>query len=159
MKRIMIFLLFILVSCIAINCQQPDLAIEEEKIKEAIVKETDAFISMNFEKWATTWIQEPYSQVLGISKNDFTEYNSWNAIADSMSAFMEGKKPWEANIYRTNFIIRNYGNGAYVTYDQYWNTDPNTNPDAVPTKQTRILEKVDGVWKIVLMQHVSRSWN
>lgn len=157
MRFIQFCLIFLFTLLIFNNCQKPDPAVEEQKIKEAVEKETQAFLDNNFTAWTSTYVHAPYSQILGVDKNSLTEIIGWQAMHDSIRKYIKGDpKPSDTKIIRKNFIIRNYGTGAWVTYDQWWGIDPDQNPDFRPAKQLRVLEKVDGEWKVIFMGHISR---
>lgn len=157
MRSVSIGFLFLCAFFLWLNCQQPDPALEEQKIKKAIEKETQAFLDNDFKAWCSSYVQAPYAQLLGVDQNSVTELVGWQAMETALGQAIKGEpKPSDTKITRKNFIIRNYGTGAWVTYDQWWGVDPEKNPDYKPTKQLRILEKVGGEWKLIFMGHIGR---
>ncbi|MEO1588080.1 MAG: hypothetical protein AAFS00_12385, partial [Bacteroidota bacterium] len=58
---------------------------------------------------------------------------------------IDNSEPLTNLVYRDNFTYRYYGEGAYVTFDQYLGDKALVQP----SKEVRVLEKVNGEWKII----------
>jgi len=151
--------LFILVLFIA-SCQENprteevviDIAKEEQAIKEVIVAESRGFWEKDYQAWADQWHHEDYVRVLGWWEGvGVYVREGWEVIGGGMKALMErNPEPNEQNEVNKNYNIRISETMAWVTFDQY-GTDTGEAAMDMPGKapNTRILEKVDGEWKIV----------
>ncbi len=155
--KIKVFMLTLLVTA----CQETstvdqdettDIAKEEEAIKAVIVAESRAFWQKDYEAWADQWHHEDYIRILGWWEGGGVYVREgWEIIGGGMKALMErNPEPNEQNEVNKNYNIRISKSMAWVTFDQY-GTDTGEAAMDMPGKapNTRILEKVDGQWKIV----------
>ena len=123
--------------------------LEEEKtaILATINSETVAAFSRDYEGWQNNWIQEPFvtKTYMQFPDSSITETLGWKEISGFVKGYFEAHpepdplpKPIE------DIEVRVYGTGAWVTYEQV---------DSVRglKRETRLMEKVDGLWKIAGM--------
>jgi hypothetical protein len=120
---------------------------EEEAIKRVLLAETDFFFARNYEGWASTFVQEPGAiQIWNNGDGSYTHSVGWETISKNVKAFMESHpEPNATPLWRENFVFRHYGDAAFVTFDKYMGD----RATAKPIKEVRVVEKVDGEWKIV----------
>lgn len=145
-----ILLLFLLTSIL--GCQistEQTLSFEEEK--EAILKtindETKAAFSRDYEAWKSKWIHESSltKTYIDFSDSTFTETLGWKEIDDFVRTYIEEHpEPDPLPTLVNDISVRLYGSGAWVSFEQN---------DAVRglKRETRLMEKVDGQWKIAGM--------
>ncbi len=129
-----------------------DFAKEEAAIKEVIASESRAFWEKNYEAWADCWLPADYVRVIGWwEKGGVTVYEGWERISGEMSALMDKyPEPNPQNEINENFNVRISNTMAWVTFDQIGSDtgeDAMDMPGKVPN--TRVLEKVNGKWKLV----------
>lgn len=169
-------LLILVGSCMAFNsCKQApsnedqltevkvefDASKEKQAIKKVIEQETKCFFERNYECWKEQWIHEDYAlQIWNNSDGTFSAGVGWDKINEQGKEYtthtLDGqKKITHPQVKRDNIIFKFYGNNvAYLIWKQY-NSDEKKAYYLV-SQETRLMEKVDGKWKIV---HVSAFWD
>ena len=125
---------------------------EEEAIKAVIIAESRAFWSKDYNAWADTWAHEDFVRVMGWWKDGgVTVHEGWDEVSAPIKAMIEKyPEPNEQKEVNRNYNIRISKDMAWVTFDQF-GTDTGEKAFDMPGKapNTRILEKIDGRWKIV----------
>lgn len=132
-------------------------AIDFEKEKEAIMAvidgESAAFWNKDFDKFATYWAHGPHIRTMGWWKDGgVTVVEGWEERAKRTKEHMEQSpepNPTATNVRRENLNIRIFKDVAWLTFDQY-GADTGDSLMDMPglSRETRILEKEDGQWKI-----------
>lgn len=129
----------------------------EEDIKKFIVDETGYWIDGNFEKWAEGFVHEPYllwSVTNGGEPGDVLTMRGWESLKTFMGNWFKNynasfaKKMKQSEVTRDNWQIQIRGNVAYVSYNQH-----SVNADTkqiLDSTETRVLEKINGAWKIAM---------
>lgn len=155
--------LFIPTLCVflVVSCQQAtppvedsiDYAEEEKAIMEVIDGESAAFWNKNFDDYASYWVQEPYIRTLGWwQAGGVTVVSGWEERAKRTKAHMEASPAPNAtanSVVRKNINLRIYKDVAWMTFDQYGEDTGDTLMDMPGlSRETRILEKQNGTWKI-----------
>lgn len=145
-----ILLLFLLASIF--GCQistEQTLSFEKEKaaILKTINDETKAAFNRDYEAWKSKWIHESSltKTYIDFSDSTFTETLGWNEIDDFVRTYIEEHpEPDPLPTLVDDISVRLYGSGAWVSFEQN---------DAVRglKRETRLMEKVDGEWKIAGM--------
>ena len=130
-----------------------DYASEQEAIFAVIDGESKAFWDKDYEAWASHWIHEPYIRTMGWwPDGGVTVVAGWDSRAERMKRNFEASpepNPTANAFRRENVNIRIFRDVAWLTYDQY-GLDTGDSLMDMPglSRETRILEKVDGEWKI-----------
>jgi ketosteroid isomerase-like protein len=139
------------------NVVQPAVNPDEEDIKKFIVDETSYWIDGNFDKWAEGFVHEPYllwSVTNGGEPGDVLTMRGWEALKTFMGNWFKNyngdfaKKMKQSAITRDNWQIQIRGNVAYASYNQH-----SVNADTkqvLDSTETRVLEKINGAWKIAM---------
>ena len=65
--------------------------------------------------------------------------------------------PLTDEIIRKNYSYRIYENCAWVAYEEYFKSEMDENPDLLPSRQFRMLEKSDDGWKIAFLCEIDRN--
>ena len=128
----------------------PDPAAERAAILRTLNAETAAAFSRDYDAWASHWVQEDYVQkaYLDLADDTAAETVGWDAVSGFVKDyFREHPEPDPLPEPLTEADIRLYGDGAHVTYRQF-------DPARGPKKESRLLERVDGAWRIAGMQTV-----
>ncbi len=128
--------------------QKIDVKQEKEAILETLNNETKAAFRRDYEAWKEKWVHDPNitKTYIDFPENTFSESVGWNEISQFVKTFIEEHpepEPLPKLLDKIN--VRLYGNGAWVTYIQQ---------DSLRgrKRETRLMEKVNGEWKIAGMQ-------
>jgi predicted ester cyclase len=131
---------------------------EEEDIKAVIINETEMFLDQKKDAWAENFIHEPHltwSVTNGGEPGDVLTMRGWDALntymnvwfGNDMSAMVKEWRKAKTTHDKWNIQIRS--NVAYVSYNQHMdNAEKQTKMDST---ETRVLEKINGKWKIVML--------
>lgn len=144
------------------NCTQKqtttsavDFEKEKAAIRAVIVKETESYYKQDFEAWKSTYLQSP----------DFRKVGYWEGYPEKVitnigfeSLAVEKKKQFDANETlwqgsteeRTNEHFRISSDMAWYTFEEY-SYEKDTRKFLGKSIGTRILEKVNGEWKIAYL--------
>jgi len=154
-------LIFSLFSCGGSNKEPTGDALQKEKdaILATIEKETESFFSRDYATWKSTFVQEDYAfQAWSNRDGTFDASVGWEGIDKTVGSYItENPVPDSAQrkVERKNIMYKFFGaNVAFLTFDQF-NSDPGIR-GFLHSKETRLMEKVNGNWKIVA---VSAFWD
>lgn len=159
------FTLLLLSSLLNYNCTETanaapetatfiDVKADSATIMHVIATESAAFWEKDYEKWANTWAHTPYVKSTGWwADGGVVVRTGWENIGPRMKDKMANSpatNPQEP--VRDNINIRIADNMAWVTFDQY-GKDTGDKAFDMPglSRETRILEKHNGQWKIVFV--------
>jgi hypothetical protein len=156
---LMVVMLLALAACNSSNNGQN----ETEAIKAAIEKETTAFYNVDKASWDASWVQAAHSY-WSYSDSTGTSYlEGWDGISNNFDSYFKtqvanrnidvDKGDSELSIERDWQELRVYGDGAYVRYTQ---KVKDAQIDRDETSQIRVLEKKDGVWKVVYVGIIAK---
>lgn len=128
----------------------------DEKEKEAILTvirgETMSFYKKDFKAFENSWAHGDYVRVMGWWKDGgVTVRKGWTEIGQRMKDKMaDDPEPIAQIPHIENVNLRISGNMAWVTFDQF-GEDTGSQAFDMPglSRETRILEKQNGQWKIV----------
>jgi hypothetical protein len=160
MKKQLTLLTAILVLLNACRQPAPDAAVnpfdeaaEKAAIMKTIEEETACYFKQDYECWKETYAQTEYAfQAWNFPDGTF-EAKVGTAIHERVKKnFKENPAPaggsYFPKIERRNMVVKFFGeNAAYLFWDQY-----NLNVDSnkyYHSKDTRVMEKIDGKWRIV----------
>ncbi|NJC25803.1 hypothetical protein [Neolewinella antarctica] len=129
-------------------------AANQEATKAAILKvlndETIAAFNRDYAGWQEKWVHEPYvaKTYMNFADSSLTETLGWAAVdAFVVDYFAAHPEPDPLPTPLTDIDVRLYGTGAWVSYAQ-------NDPARGRKRETRLLELVEGEWKIAGMQTV-----
>ena len=154
-------LLFVILMLLAGTACQEKVDIEKEKeaIIAVIEEETDATMNGDYERWANTYVQDETNVRLSANSESYNLIVGWEDLnsyfKEAFNNMEEQSTAWKGG--KTNYKIKVYGNAAWVMCDE---TMVNAEAEeAMEWKaiETRILEKIDGEWKIVFLSYVVTS--
>lgn len=121
------------------SAQSPD----EMAIQKVCETETHAWLTSDAASFNNCWQIRPYTRILVTTEDGQT----FAISADQMKAATANAMGGGGNFVNSNFLFHVEGNSAWVTYDEV-KTDAK---GAHPSHEMRLLEKVNGQWKIVGM--------
>ena len=124
-----------------------DFQTEKKAILETLNKETKAAFQRNYDAWKENWIhdQNITKTYLNFADSTFSESLGWDEISLFVKTFIEQHpEPEPVPKLLDKIDMKLYGNGAWVTYKQ---------EDSLRgmKRETRLMEKVNGEWKIAGM--------
>ncbi|MEM1338064.1 MAG: nuclear transport factor 2 family protein [Bacteroidota bacterium] len=124
-----------------------DAAQEKTAILATLNNETKAAFTRDYEGWQTYWLQEPFvsKTYMQFPDSSLVETLGWEEINGFVKDYFTiHPEPEPVPVPLTDINVRLYGSGAWVTYEQV---------DSLRglKRETRLMEKVDGQWKIAGM--------
>lgn len=143
-----------------LSAQTPSVNSEEEAIKTAIVNETEMWLDQKHDAWAESFIHEPYltwTVTNGGEPGDALTMRGWDALNSYMDKWFSNDrsaltKEWrKAKTTRDQWQIQIRGNVAYVSF----NAHSDGEKQKMDMTETRVLEKINGVWKIAMQATVA----
>lgn len=158
MKKLSLFIMVLLCGGLPFYAFAQSENIDTEKELEAILKvieaETRCFFERDYDCWKTAWANEDYAFLAWNNSNgSFDSAIGWAAI-DKMSGDyikdhpLKDTKASHPTVKRKDIKVKFYGPDlAFLTYLQY-NSDK-ANTYFSPSQEVRIMEKINGEWKIV----------
>ena len=128
--------------------QETNVEKEKEAILETLNNETKAAFQRDYEAWTEKWVHDPNitKTYIDFPESTFSESVGWNEISQFVKTFIEEHpEPEPIPKLLDKIDVRLYGNGAWVTYMLQ---------DSLRgrKRETRLMEKVNGEWKIAGMQ-------
>jgi len=144
-KRVCLIVLLI-TSCGRLFAQNA----EEEKIKQVVRAETDAYYKSDADAWQATWSHSPKATRTFIASYNYATAIGWDKFGpDQIKNIKEYGKPIPATYQCDNYIIQNDGKIAWVDYDQHTTTTFQDSVYNQTSRESRLLLKENGQWKIV----------
>ena len=125
---------------------------EQEKIDilKVINDETKAAFNRDYEGWKKKWVQKSYvtKTYMNFADSTLSETLLWNELDDFVRTYIEAHpEPDPLPTLVDEIDVRLYENGAWVSYEQ-------KDPERGLKRETRLMEKENGQWKIAGMQTV-----
>ena len=159
MKKIIPFFLgFFLIS--VMGCQEKtDIEAEKEAIKSVIVEETSAFFAQDLVRLLKTMAQDEKSVYISIGSNGYMERIGWDKIYPyyKKSTSSDWSDYSDYNISRSNWYFKiNVGN-ALVLFNQKQGFKFKGEQMETHSKEIRMLQKVKGNWKILVVEWIDMS--
>lgn len=118
---------------------------DADLITAIIEKETSSFYGVNYDYWQETWLKAPYVYWSFADSTGVSFLDGWEEINSAFQDYFKTSSPSKAKIEREWKEIRVYGTGAFVRFIQKVSDEL----DRGYTSETRVLEKIDGKWKII----------
>ncbi len=149
MRVILFLFVFSMFSCLnsPSTIHASSVEIEKSAILECLNNETEAAFSRDYKKWKEFWVQSTFVTKTYIDNRDssFVEMLGWNEIDKFVKTYIEEHPvPEPVTELLSNIDVRLYESGAWVSYSQL-----NINNEM--KRETRLMEKVDGKWRIAGM--------
>lgn len=121
---------------------------EKAAILQTLNRETEAAFSRDYEAWQDKWVHDPAMTkiYLNFADSTFSESIGWKEISQFVKDYFEAHpQPEPVPEMVEDIQVRLFGTGAWVVYEQR---------DSLRglKRETRLMEKVAGQWKIAGMQ-------
>lgn len=129
-------------------------AAELDAVMAVVARETVAFWDKDFDAWADCWAHAPYTRTMGYwPLGGVAVVEGWDAQSGLIRRMMEQNptpNPSAGLVRRENINASISSDMAWITFDQY-GVDTGEPVFDMPgrSRETRILERHDGRWKIV----------
>ncbi len=169
MREIFLYsgVVFIILSCgqheknqtsTTLEANSPEYIEESRKIMDVIKLEHRAYFEKDYNAWQSTYVQADYLKYWGFWEGydeKVRQYNSWQEVSADKKNRFDGEITayWDENkvgmdISDLNIQIR--GDVAWVTFKQK-TKDQVTGESLGEALETKILERIDGQWKIAYL--------
>ncbi|MBQ0735710.1 hypothetical protein [Aquimarina celericrescens] len=127
--------------------QSINLEVEKKAILETLNNETKAAFQRDYESWKDKWVHRSTitKTYINFVDNSFSESVGWEEINNFVKTFFEEHpEPEPVPALLKDINVRLYENGAWVSYEQQ---------DSLRglKRETRLMEKLNGQWKIAGM--------
>ncbi len=144
---LLLFGLLLMTNCTENSTPRVDFEKEKAAILDVLNNETKAAFTRDYEGWKQKWVQKPYvtKTYINFADNTSTETIGWKEVDDFVRTYIEehpDPDPLPTPI--ADIDVRLYGTGAWVSYEQ-----KATNQGL--KRETRLMEKENGQWKIAGM--------
>ncbi|GAB3412373.1 hypothetical protein [Niabella aquatica] len=126
---------------------------DKDAILATIEKETESFFARDYDAWKATYAQTDYAFQAWSNRNGtFDASVGWEGINSTVGRYIhENPEPQSSShpvIERKNIKYKFYGPDAcYLTWDQFNSNKAGDNFHH--SKEVRVMEKINGQWKIV----------
>ncbi len=124
--------------------------LEKNAILKVLNDETKAAFSRDYEGWKDKWVHEKYTSktYMDFSDNTMTETLGWEEINNFVKTYIEEHpEPDPLPQLLDKIEVRLYENGAWVSFLQ-------EDSERGLKRETRLMEKIGGQWKIAGMQTI-----
>lgn len=144
MKRYLLITTLLLIMVGQLFAQQD----EKDAIMNVISLETSSYIAKDYEQWKDCWHTEGDILFMYVTNQQMYLYDSWKDLENAMEASFKGDANHELQeAVRTQVQMTLNEGIAWVRFNQ--------NDNGRITKEQRILEKINGNWKICNMTAVN----
>lgn len=126
----------------------------DQAVMQVITAETTAFWMKDYAAWANCWLQTADIRMVGWwARGGIRVTEGWETLSTSVRQLMSSNptpNPRAAQVRREKLHIRTSEQMAWVTFDQYGadTGEPDMDMPGL-SHETRILEKHNGLWKLV----------
>lgn len=127
--------------------QTVNFELEKAAILETINGETKAPFNRDYESWKEKWIHDPFvtKTYMQLPDSSLSETLGWDEIDKFVGTYIEEHpEPDPIPALLDDINVRLYGNGAWVSFEQ-------NDSERGLKRETRLMEKVNGQWKIAGM--------
>lgn len=131
---------------------------DEEAIRQAIVNETTHWLDLNYDGWASCYLHTPYltwTVTNGGEPGDVVTMRGWDSLDEFMKNWFKSENAnfatelKKTKTTRDHWQIQVRGNVAWASFEE--NHENETEQTKSSSTETRVLEKMDGQWKIVML--------
>ena len=131
--------------------ETPGAATDDDRDKALILDvlnaETRDALGRDYESWRDHWVHEPYvvKTYVNVADGSGSETRGWAAVDDFVRSYLEAHpEPEPPPAPLEDADVRLYGDGAWVSYEQ-------DDVDQGRKRESRLMERVGGTWRIAGM--------
>jgi len=156
-----LFPLLIVLFLIFSACQvKVDVNKEREAIIVALNGESEAYLAMDSIKWMSYWVQDESTVRVDAGEESYS-VTPWKQLREGMKAAMENDSVLmdykDMKFTKSNFNIKIHSDCAWAYFNEKFTATYKGEPTETEDIQLRILEKIDGQWKIAFMGAIDVS--
>lgn len=157
-----LILLLVLSILAATACQeQIDVDKEKEAIIAVINAESDAYLARDLETLSTYMVQDSLNIRLNANKWEYEYTVGWEKLAELYEKDFANDSAWakfqNLRFERKDFNIKVYPKSAWAVFKTIYTWEEDTVTQKWKAIEARILEKVDGEWKITYVSGIGKS--
>jgi hypothetical protein len=144
------------------SCKTNDVEAEKQAIIDVINAETEAYLDFDFERVKSFYLQDSLNFRLTTGADDHVFLEGWDEIeAFFKDELIEGNPhaptDTHVNVRKDDYRIRVYERSAFVLCSEKWTYTLPNNVIEINSRQVRLMEKVDGEWKIAFLSFIGTS--
>jgi hypothetical protein len=156
-------LLILVLSILAATACQEQIDIDKEK--EAIIAvvnaQSEAYMARDIETMSSYMVQDSLSILLWANKWEYDYTVGWEKLAELTEKDFANDEAWakyeNLRYERKDFNIKVYPKSAWAVFKTVYMWEEDTLTNKWKAIETRILEKVDGEWKIAYQCNIGKS--
>ena len=145
---------------LATNACEQKINIEAEKaaIIAVIEEETNAYVDRDFARFADTYVQDETCIRLSAGEDSYNLVEGWDTMGKNFEESFKEESDYEnLKFVKTNYRVKVFNKGAWAIFDETVSADLEGEHMEVTMIGTRLLEKVEGQWKIAFVGIVNTS--
>ena len=120
--------------------------VEIAEIKKVVWQETDAYFRQDYQAWRKCWAHTESVTWTAATRDGVSQYRGWEELSREFLKIMKGgPSKYQVRFTQYNFDVHLYENGALVFFEQDMGSR---------SREMRVLEKINGKWKLVVAQVV-----
>ena len=157
MKKIIFSILALSLIACSFSCQEKiDIEQEKEAIIAVMEGPTDAYLDKDFDRFAAAFVQDETLAGLTANKSGYRYNEGWAEISSFFKEYVKNNpEPSTIKHEKTNYKIKVYKESAWAIFDESsFYSDGEIRSKSIGV---RILEKVNGEWKIAYISFISTS--
>jgi len=157
-----LFLLLVLSILAATACQeQIDIDKEKEAIIAVVNAESNAYLVRDFETLSSYMVQDSLNIAIHAGKWGYAYTVGWEKLTEIYEKDFANDEEWakfqNPKFERENFNIKVYPKSAWAVFNTVYKWDEDSITNEWKVIEARILEKVDGEWKITYVSNVATT--
>jgi hypothetical protein len=123
---------------------------EQEAIKKICIAETEAYVNMDYNTWASCHVQSPEEQLAWNNPDgSFGVESGWEKISNGMKDWFKTATKEILKLSSDNYVFVIRGDMAFVSFDR---SSQNAEGKTTLIHEYRTLLKKAGEWKILAVQ-------
>lgn len=147
---------------LAPGSMEPASSDERDAIIKVIDEESSAWLKGDFEAWKAHWVQDDRAQHVNarpfLGARVLYGFDEIQRYFEPVFQSLAGERRPDRELRRENWRISVGADMAWATFDQYMPVETNTLVASGLHNQMRILERVQGAWKIVAVFQVPNRY-
>lgn len=130
---------------------------DEAEIKALVEKEVKAYLSHDFDTWATCWVQNNHAHHYYTSQNYHQGLDGWEMMQEAFKKEFSIEAPKDYFIEKSDYKFLIKGDLAFATIKEMYVSKTGENPSVWHANNSATFERVEGEWKIVGYDIINKS--
>lgn len=161
MKTNLVLLLVLSILAVTACQEQIDVEKEKEAIIAVVNAESNAYMVRDLETISSYMIQDSLNIAIHSGKWGYSYTTGWEKLTENYKKDFANDSAWaryqNLRLERENFNIKVYPESAWAVFNTVYMWEEDSATSEWEVIETRILEKVDGEWKITYVANVGKS--